>query len=171
MNQATEIDVNSHYLGVTWAYHNTFLERRSNKNLCKLFCLLYGQHKSHIPGSVQVTDPLLTFDMRSSSHWADNENKFQSKSVALHCMFNYWVSRYLLFLHVQFISSCITYKLFIYIFSTLQLRQTNFAPPLNSNRFFDTTNLTSYCAKKVQRHQYDAGRLQRSSVPIGTLTI
>jgi hypothetical protein len=52
-----------------------------------------------------------------------------------------------------------------------KLRSSNITPPLHGNREFGTTHLTSYTAKRVDRFQYDSGRLQRSSVPLGTMTI
>ncbi|XP_071794425.1 stabilizer of axonemal microtubules 5-like [Asterias amurensis] len=52
-----------------------------------------------------------------------------------------------------------------------KLRSSNITPPLHGNREFTTTHLSSYTAKKVNRYQYDSGKLQRSSVPLGTMTI
>ncbi|XP_071952850.1 stabilizer of axonemal microtubules 5-like [Antedon mediterranea] len=52
-----------------------------------------------------------------------------------------------------------------------QLRKSHIDPPLGGERSFNTTHLTSYTAKTAQRYQYDSGRLQRSSLPLGTMTI
>ncbi|XP_022100861.1 uncharacterized protein LOC110984724 [Acanthaster planci] len=52
-----------------------------------------------------------------------------------------------------------------------KLRRSNITPPLHADREFNTTHLTSYTAKRVDRYQYDSGKLQRSSVPLGTMTI
>ncbi|XP_038072133.1 testis-expressed protein 45-like [Patiria miniata] len=52
-----------------------------------------------------------------------------------------------------------------------KLRRSNITPPLHGDREFNTTHLTSYTAKRVDRYQYDSGKLQRSTVPLGTMTI
>ncbi|XP_070542152.1 stabilizer of axonemal microtubules 5-like [Ptychodera flava] len=50
----------------------------------------------------------------------------------------------------------------------IALRESHLTPPLHGERFFDTTHLTSYTPKTTARYHYDSGRLQRSSVPLGT---
>ncbi|XP_071499494.1 stabilizer of axonemal microtubules 5-like [Diadema antillarum] len=52
-----------------------------------------------------------------------------------------------------------------------KLRASHFDAHIEKNRYFDTTHLTTYTAKRVERHKYDSNKLQKSSVPIGTFTI
>ncbi|XP_033107008.1 uncharacterized protein LOC117108925 isoform X2 [Anneissia japonica] len=52
-----------------------------------------------------------------------------------------------------------------------QLRKSHIDPPLGGERNFNTTHLTAYTAKKAERYQYDSGKLQKSSLPLGTMTI
>ncbi|XP_002738833.1 stabilizer of axonemal microtubules 5-like [Saccoglossus kowalevskii] len=51
-----------------------------------------------------------------------------------------------------------------------KLKSTHFEPPLHDDRFFDTTHLTSYTPKSTDKYHYDRGRMQRSSVPLGTFS-
>nr|CAB3226598.1 uncharacterized protein C19orf45-like [Phallusia mammillata] len=49
------------------------------------------------------------------------------------------------------------------------LRVTHFTPPLGNRRFFLTSHDSQYTPKAIERISVDPGRLQRSSVPIGTM--
>ncbi|KAJ8029938.1 Testis-expressed protein 45 [Holothuria leucospilota] len=52
-----------------------------------------------------------------------------------------------------------------------ELRKSNMTPPLHQDRYFDTTHLTTYTAKRAERFKYDSSSLQKSSLPLGTMTI
>uniref|UniRef100_H2Z8V9 Uncharacterized protein n=1 Tax=Ciona savignyi TaxID=51511 RepID=H2Z8V9_CIOSA len=49
------------------------------------------------------------------------------------------------------------------------LRETHFIPPHGAERFFSTTQDSHYTPKRVAKFNVDPGRLQRSTVPIGTM--
>nr|XP_002120880.1 testis-expressed protein 45-like [Ciona intestinalis] len=49
------------------------------------------------------------------------------------------------------------------------LRETHFMPPHGDQRFFSTTHDSHYTPKRVTKFNVDPGRLQRSSIPIGTM--
>jgi len=42
-------------------------------------------------------------------------------------------------------------------------------PPLSGPQKHSTTHQVTFTPKEADRYSYDAGRLQKSSVPIGTL--
>lgn len=52
-----------------------------------------------------------------------------------------------------------------------KLRASHFDAQIEKNRYFDTTHLATYTAKRIDRYQYDSNKLQKSSVPIGTFSI
>ncbi|CAK8697325.1 stabilizer of axonemal microtubules 5-like [Clavelina lepadiformis] len=49
------------------------------------------------------------------------------------------------------------------------LRTTHFLPPLGDERYFSTSHNSHYTPKQIEKLAVDLGRLQRSSVPIGTM--
>ena len=49
------------------------------------------------------------------------------------------------------------------------LQKTQFDQPLGGNRYFSTTTADHYIPKEIKRIEIDPNRLQRSSLPIGTL--
>ncbi|GFS02358.1 hypothetical protein ElyMa_001120900 [Elysia marginata] len=44
-------------------------------------------------------------------------------------------------------------------------------PPPQKHMTFDTTHQDVYTPKALQKHVYDSGRLQKSSVPLGTMAV
>lgn len=50
-----------------------------------------------------------------------------------------------------------------------QLKKSHIKPPIPEEREFSTTHQRTYTPKKTSRRSVDAGNLQRSSVPLGTL--
>ncbi|XP_077989425.1 stabilizer of axonemal microtubules 5-like [Glandiceps talaboti] len=51
-----------------------------------------------------------------------------------------------------------------------EIRDSHLSPPLHDVRFFETEHLTSYTPKSADRYHYDSGKLQKSSVPLGTFS-
>eukprot|EP00057_Strongylocentrotus_purpuratus_P035688 XP_800551.1 PREDICTED: uncharacterized protein C19orf45 [Strongylocentrotus purpuratus] len=51
-----------------------------------------------------------------------------------------------------------------------KLRASHFDAHIEKNRYFSTTHLDTYTPKRVTPYQYDSNKLQKSSVPIGTLS-
>ncbi|KAL4227714.1 hypothetical protein ACF0H5_013149 [Mactra antiquata] len=49
------------------------------------------------------------------------------------------------------------------------LMKSHILPPINDSQFFTTTHNDTFTPKKAERYSYDAGRLQKSSVPLGTM--
>lgn len=50
------------------------------------------------------------------------------------------------------------------------LKRSHIFPPINSMRYFSTTHNDTFMPKSSEKLTYDAGRLQKSSVPLGTMT-
>ena len=65
--------------------------------------------------------------------------------------------------------SLVEFQLKIYI--DLQLKKSHIGAPLGGTRQFSTEHLDQYTAKRTARFPIDSGRLQRSTVPLGTLNI
>lgn len=55
-------------------------------------------------------------------------------------------------------------------FISFQLRKSHILPPISKTGYFNTTHNDTFTPKRTEKHSYDAGRLQKSSVPLGTLT-
>ncbi|KAH3837428.1 testis-expressed protein 45-like [Dreissena polymorpha] len=49
------------------------------------------------------------------------------------------------------------------------LKKSHILPPISNLRNFSTTHNDTFYPKNAERYSYDAGRLQKSSVPLGTL--
>lgn len=50
------------------------------------------------------------------------------------------------------------------------LKRSHILPPLTDRQFFTTTHNDTFTPKRAECHMYDSGRLQKSSVPLGTLS-
>lgn len=50
------------------------------------------------------------------------------------------------------------------------LKMSHILPPISNVRFFSTTHNDTFTPKRTDKYTYDAGRLQKSSVPLGTMT-